>query len=206
VGGLARSPCGGRRRPRRSGSPRRSSRSRSRRPSRPAARAGSRGSAATYRWPGRTRPRSPVGCIYSDQTLHLPIWPKKGRLPRGPDGPFRDALAPGLPGGKDLSHSSFSASELAGQSKKHQCHSSPTMFTKQVSWAVDGLGSPIVAAEAEQVERTRSKTWSRARSEVFVPYRYKSWSTPGSLGASATVRGAGASRGSWTRSGGPARG
>ncbi len=31
-------------------------------------------------------------------------------------------------------------------------------------------GSPIVAAEAEQVERTRRKTWSRARSEVFVPY------------------------------------
>ena len=33
------------------------------------------------------------------------------------------------------------------------------------------VGSPIVAAEAEQVERTRSKTWSRARSEVLVPYR-----------------------------------
>ncbi|SRR6266545_1699931 len=32
-------------------------------------------------------------------------------------------------------------------------------------------GSPIVAAEAEQVERTRRKTWSPARSEVFVPYR-----------------------------------
>jgi hypothetical protein len=32
-------------------------------------------------------------------------------------------------------------------------------------------GSPIVAAEAEQVERTRRKTWSRFRSEVFVPYR-----------------------------------
>ena len=31
-------------------------------------------------------------------------------------------------------------------------------------------GSPIVAAEAEQVERTRRKTWSRVRSEVFVPY------------------------------------
>jgi hypothetical protein len=29
---------------------------------------------------------------------------------------------------------------------------------------------PIVAAEAEQVERTRRKTWSRARSEVFVPF------------------------------------
>jgi hypothetical protein len=31
-----------------------------------------------------------------------------------------------------------------------------------------------VAPEAEQVERTRKKTWSRARSEVFVPY--KLWS------------------------------
>jgi len=30
--------------------------------------------------------------------------------------------------------------------------------------------SPIVAAEAQQVEPTRTKTWSRARSEVFVPY------------------------------------
>jgi hypothetical protein len=29
---------------------------------------------------------------------------------------------------------------------------------------------PIVAAVAEQVERTRRKTWSRARSEGFVPY------------------------------------
>ena len=28
-----------------------------------------------------------------------------------------------------------------------------------------------MAAVAEQVERTRRKTWSRARSEVFVPYR-----------------------------------
>jgi hypothetical protein len=27
-----------------------------------------------------------------------------------------------------------------------------------------------VAAEAEQVERTRRKTWSRARSEVSVPF------------------------------------
>jgi hypothetical protein len=32
-------------------------------------------------------------------------------------------------------------------------------------------GSAIVAAEAEYVERTQGKTWSRARSEVFVPYR-----------------------------------
>ncbi len=30
-----------------------------------------------------------------------------------------------------------------------------------------------MAAEAEQVERTRRKTWSRAQSEVFVPYRAK---------------------------------
>jgi hypothetical protein len=28
-------------------------------------------------------------------------------------------------------------------------------------------GSPIVAAEAQQVEPTRTKTWSRCRSEVF---------------------------------------
>jgi hypothetical protein len=29
---------------------------------------------------------------------------------------------------------------------------------------------PIVAAEAQQVDPTRTKTRSRARSEVFVPY------------------------------------
>jgi hypothetical protein len=36
-----------------------------------------------------------------------------------------------------------------------------TMFTKQVSGG-GRSGSPIVAAEAQQVERTRRKTWSRA--------------------------------------------
>jgi len=30
-------------------------------------------------------------------------------------------------------------------------------------------GFPVVATDAEQVVRTRRKTWSRARSEVFVP-------------------------------------
>src|SRR6266540_6004778 len=34
---------------------------------------------------------------------------------------------------------------------------------------------PIVAAEAEQVERTRRKTWSWARSRFFVPYRVWSY-------------------------------
>src|SRR6266542_1582967 len=43
------------------------------------------------------------------------------------------------------------------------------MFTKQVSRPVDSLDPSIVAPEAEQVERTRRKTWSRSRSEVFVP-------------------------------------
>jgi hypothetical protein len=44
------------------------------------------------------------------------------------------------------------------------------MFTKQVS-ARRQRGSPKVAAEAQQVEQGRGKTWSRARSEVSVPYR-----------------------------------
>jgi hypothetical protein len=35
-------------------------------------------------------------------------------------------------------------------------------------------GSPIVTAEAEQVERTRRKPCSRPRSDVFVPYRVSS--------------------------------
>jgi hypothetical protein len=46
------------------------------------------------------------------------------------------------------------------------------MFTKQVSRPVEGLDLPIVAAEAEQVELTRRKTWPRVRSEVFVPYTH----------------------------------
>jgi hypothetical protein len=41
------------------------------------------------------------------------------------------------------------------------------MFTKQVSRPMDSSDPPIVAAEAEQVERTRRETWSRARSERF---------------------------------------
>jgi hypothetical protein len=40
-------------------------------------------------------------------------------------------------------------------------------------------GSPIVAAEAEQVERTRRKTWLSAQSEVFVPYRHRAHPHPG---------------------------
>jgi hypothetical protein len=36
---------------------------------------------------------------------------------------------------------------------------------------------PVVAADAEQVERTRRKTCSRARSEVFVPYRRRTASS-----------------------------
>jgi hypothetical protein len=54
---------------------------------------------------------------------------------------------------------------------RHRGPCRPTLFTKQVSPPVDGLDPPIVAAEVEQVERTRRKTWSRSRSEVFVPYR-----------------------------------
>jgi hypothetical protein len=44
-----------------------------------------------------------------------------------------------------------------------------TMFTKQVSGLVDSLDPPIVAAEAQQVERTRRKTCSRAESEFLCP-------------------------------------
>jgi hypothetical protein len=44
------------------------------------------------------------------------------------------------------------------------------MFTKQVSPPADGLDPPIVDAEVEQVERTRGSTWSRARSEVSMPF------------------------------------
>jgi hypothetical protein len=42
------------------------------------------------------------------------------------------------------------------------------MFTKQV-WPGGQSGSPIVAARAQQVERTRRKTCSRAESEFLCP-------------------------------------
>jgi hypothetical protein len=46
----------------------------------------------------------------------------------------------------------------------------------EATWST-ALACRRPAAEAEQVERTRRKTWSRARSEVFVPY-YASLPTP----------------------------
>jgi len=54
-----------------------------------------------------------------------------------------------------------------GAGVARQC--SPKMFSKQVFPPADGLDLPIVAAEVEQVERTRRSTWSQARSEVSVP-------------------------------------
>jgi hypothetical protein len=47
---------------------------------------------------------------------------------------------------------------------------SPENAEKTGVWSVGQPGFPVVAAEAVQVERTRRKTWSRARSEVSVPY------------------------------------
>jgi hypothetical protein len=44
------------------------------------------------------------------------------------------------------------------------------MFTKQVPGPLAQRGFPVVAAEAEQVERTRRKTWSQAESRVSVPF------------------------------------
>ena len=44
------------------------------------------------------------------------------------------------------------------------------MFTKQVPEPLAQRGFPVVAAEAEQVERTRRKTWSQAESRVSVPF------------------------------------
>ncbi len=39
----------------------------------------------------------PVGCIYSDHAVHLPIWPIGGRVPTGPDGAFRGCPMPSRP-------------------------------------------------------------------------------------------------------------
>jgi hypothetical protein len=50
-----------------------------------------------------------------------------------------------------------------------------TMFTKQVSGPLAQRGFPVVAAEAEQVERTRRKTWSQAESRVSVPFSLARW-------------------------------
>ena len=43
------------------------------------------------------------------------------------------------------------------------------MFTKQVSRPVDSLDPPSWPPRLRRVERTRRKTWSRARSDVLVP-------------------------------------
>ncbi len=56
---------------------------------------------------------------------------------------------------------------------RHGGRRRPTMFTKQVSRPVDAW-IPIMAIEAEQVERTQRKTWSWARSRFFVPYGRRS--------------------------------
>jgi len=71
----------------------------------------------------------------------------------------------------------------------------PTMFTKQVSPPGGRSDPPIVAAEGKQVERTRRRTWSRARSEVSVPFTL-SMSDPRAECVSASVgRGVGAPAG-----------
>jgi hypothetical protein len=44
------------------------------------------------------------------------------------------------------------------------------MFTNQVPRPVDSLDPPSWPRTAQQGERSRRKTWSRSRSEVFVPY------------------------------------
>jgi len=45
-----------------------------------------------------------------------------------------------------------------------------TMFTKQVSRPLDGLDPPSRPTRRKRVERTRRETWSRALSEVLVPF------------------------------------
>ena len=67
-------------------------------------------------------------------------------------------------------HQRVSPSRLVGERGGHGVQCGPTMFTKQMSRPVESLDPPSWPPEAEQIERTRRKTWSRARSEVFVPY------------------------------------
>jgi hypothetical protein len=43
------------------------------------------------------------------------------------------------------------------------------MLRRHGVWSVGQPSIPIVAAEAEQVERTRRKTWSRTPIRVFIP-------------------------------------
>jgi hypothetical protein len=45
------------------------------------------------------------------------------------------------------------------------------MFTKQVSRPVDSLDPPLVAPEAEQIERNGRETWSRAPIRGLCAYR-----------------------------------
>jgi hypothetical protein len=53
--------------------------------------------------------------------------------------------------------------------KSHSYHSPYTMFKKRMSRPMDGSRSPIVAGGAEQVERTRRKTWSRPDPRFLCP-------------------------------------
>jgi hypothetical protein len=47
---------------------------------------------------------------------------------------------------------------------------SPTMFTKQVSRSMDSPDPPHRGRGGAAGRATRRKTWSRPRSEVFVPF------------------------------------
>jgi hypothetical protein len=53
---------------------------------------------------------------------------------------------------------------------RHEGQCRLTMFAKQVSRPVDGLDPPSRPTRPKRVERTRRETWSRALSEVLVPF------------------------------------
>ncbi|SRR6266508_55810 len=125
----------------------------------------------------------PEGCIYCDQRPDQPILQtllglaKPENEPGRPPSSWRLAARPStLSTVRILSPDRFP--RLGGDAfprchpkMSHGVRCGRTMFTKQVSPPIGRSGFPVMAAEAEQVERTRRKTWSRPRSEVLVLYR-----------------------------------
>jgi len=77
------------------------------------------------------------------------------------EGPLLERAVRELDGAFDALNSGFPHQGSLGRGG-HGFRCGPTMFRKQVSGLVDSLDPPSWPAEAEQVERTRRRTWSQA--------------------------------------------
>jgi hypothetical protein len=143
-----------------------------------------------------TDPRMAEGCIYSDRGHDQQVFlrtvrpaPNPGKSPGDVPTPGESVAyraivdrphSPGGPVGHRYSNSlpdqaipklGLIGVRSAGEQITLLSFSPDNVHETRV-WPGGRSGSPIVAAEAQQVEPTRTKTWSRARSEVFVPYKF----------------------------------